>query len=163
MNFFVFNLEDELIVTVKEKQTFSDAHRGTCRIAIGTLIESQLADMWLPLNASPKKDAILGGRLHLEITLKPADAGAIAATPKSKRKTMMLQSTGSSASLTSVGSIKIDDIGDINIVAPEGEFPITADPRGPTPYSFNPGNGQFEIPQMNFSGFFVLDRDIQEV
>lgn len=163
MNFFVFNLEDELIITVKEKMTFVDDYRGTVRVSLGQLIVGQMSDMWLPLTHSDKKDAILGGSLHLEITLKAADADAIAATPKGKRKTALLLQTGSSSNLTSVGSLKIEDIGEISVVAPEGEFPITADPRGPTPYSFNPGTGKFEIPDFAVSGFFVLDRDIQEV
>ena len=163
MNLFVFSLDDVLILEVKEKQTFFDIHRATVRIALNQLPLGQLADMWLPLNESDKKDSVLGGKLHIEITLKPVDADAIAATPKSKRKTAMLQSTGSLSNITSVGAIKVEDIGDIAVVAPEGEFPITADPRGPTPYTFNPGTGSFEIPEINFSGFFVLDRDVKEI
>lgn len=163
MNFFVFNLEDELIVTVKEKMTFVDDYRGTVRIPMGQLIVGQMSDMWLPLTQSDRKDAILGGHLRLEITLKAADADAIAATPKGKRKTALLNQTSSSSLLTSVGSVKIEDIGEISVVAPEGEFQVTGDPRGPTPYSFNPGTGKFEIPDFAISNFFVLDRDIQDV
>lgn len=163
MNFFVFDADDVLVLDVKEKQTFSDLPRGTVKIPLKTLAIGQLADMWLPLAECEKKGALLGGRLHVEVTLKTVDADAIAATPKSKRKTVMLQSTGSLSNLTSVGHIKVDDIGDISVVAPEGEWPITADPRGPTPYSLNPGTGEFEIPHINFSGFFVLDRDIKEI
>jgi hypothetical protein len=163
LNLFVYSLDDVLILEVKEKQTFFDLHRATVRIPLNTLPVGQLADMWLPLTESDKKDAILGGRLHIEVTLKKGDADAIAATPKSKRKTALLQSTGSLSNLASVGSLKVDDIGEISLVAPEGEFPITADPRGPTPYTLNPGTGCFEIPQINFSGFFVLDRDVKEM
>jgi hypothetical protein len=163
LNFFVFSTDDVLVLDVKEKQMLKDIPRGTVKIPLNTLLPGQLADMWVPLSESEKKGALLGGRLHIEITLKAADADAIAATPKSKRKTAMLQSTGSLSNLASVGHIKIEDIGDISIVAPEGEWPITADPRGPTPYSLNPGTGEYEIPQMAFSGFFVLDRDVKEI
>lgn len=163
LNFFVFDHNDTLILEVKEKQFFSDIPRGTVRIPLSALQPGMMADMWVPLAESDKKDAVLGGKLHLELTLKQTDADAIASIPKAKRKTAMLASTGSASSLTSVGNIKIEDIGDINVVAPEGEFPITADPRGPTPYSFNPGTGEFEVPQLHFSGFFVLDRDVEEM
>jgi len=165
LNFVVFDHNDILELEVKEKQFFSDTPRGTVKIPLATLQPGRTADMWIPLTESDKKDAVLGGKLHVELTLKQTDADAIAALPKAKRKTAVLASTGTGAAshAPAVGSIKIEDIGDINVVPPEGEFPITADPRGPTPYSFNPATGQFEIPQLHFSGFFVLDRDVTEM
>lgn len=143
--------------------TFKDDYRGTVKIILGSLVPGEMATMWLPLDHSDKKDAILGGQIHLELTLKAADPSTIAATPKAKKKALLLQQTSSSNMLTSVGTLKIEDIGEISVVAADGEFPITADPRGPTPYSFNPGTGKFEIPEMTFTGVFVLDRDMQEV
>lgn len=163
VSFVVFGLNDELVMSVKEKQFFSDLHRGTVRVPLRNLVQNMTADMWLPITTSEHKDALLGGRIHVEATLKPAPPDVIANSKNKKKSLVALERSGSAPSGLAVGQIKIEDIGEVSVVAPEGEYPLTADPRGPTPYSYNPKTGLFEIPQTAFHGAFVLDRDLKEM